>query len=412
MHLSNLLPDRPRAMRLLLPVLLFASLIASAGTAQAQSLKIVAPKRVASAQKVHFGVIAPPRTTRVAFYVDHRQVWVDRSPRWQLGKDGRLPANHLRPGRNRLGVRVSLRDGRVVVRHRDLYVRPARRHNSHHRHTSREPTVTSSESESTTSAPAQEPPVSEESSPAPEAQETPEVEPETEAETTPEPEPIPDPSGPAAVFASDFQSFSGWYVQALPGRASLVSGSAFSGGSDARFEVRPGDVEPDTGSNRAEVSGPTFNAGEDLYVRDAIRVPAANSFEGSWQIIQQLHESNWSGSPGMALFLGANRSLTLGAGDGSPIFWRGPKLATGRWYDLVYRVKLSSDASVGFVEVWLDGQQQTLVNGQAKVFGQTIQAAQTYLKAGIYRSKTSSGVSVVEHDNIVVGTSLAAVMGA
>ena len=41
-----------------------------------------------------------------------------------------------------------------------------------------------------------------------------------------------------------------------------------------------------------------------------------------------------------------------------------------------------------------------------------MQTSQTYLKAGIYRSKSSTGTSIVEHDSIVVGTSLAAVMGA
>ncbi len=214
------------------------------------------------------------------------------------------------------------------------------------------------------------------------------------------------------LFQSSFNSFSGWYAQALPGRISLVSGSAYEGAGDARFEVRPGDVEPDTGSNRAELSGPTFNAGEDLYVRDAVRVPAANTFQGSWQIIQQLHETDWGGSPGIAVFLGADRSLTLGAGDGSPTFWHGPALAAERWYDLVYHVKLSSDPAVGFVEVWLNGVPQQLSNGQTKAFGPTIQTAHTYLKVGIYRGKASTGISVVEHDNVVVGTSLAAVMGA
>ncbi len=241
--------------------------------------------------------------------------------------------------------------------------------------------------------------------------------PEPPPESAPEPEASAPETAPEAAGGVDFRAsldsgFAGWTIQALPGRISLVSGSAYEGASDARFEVRPGDVEPDTGSNRAELSGPTFNAGEDLYVRDAVRVPTANTFQGSWQIIQQLHETDWGGSPGIAVFLGADRSLTLGAGDGSPTFWHGPALAAERWYDLVYHVKLSSDPAVGFVEVWLNGVPQQLSNGQTKAFGPTIQTAHTYLKVGIYRGKASTGISVVEHDNVVVGTSLAAVMGA
>jgi hypothetical protein len=198
-------------------------------------------------------------------------------------------------------------------------------------------------------------------------------------------------------------------VQSLSSRATLFSSGAFQGAEAARFEVRQGDVEPDTGSQRSEVSGPTFNEGEDLFIRDAIRVPTANTFSAPWQIIQQLHEEDWSGSPGMAVFLENNHALRLGTGDGSPTFWQGPVLQTDRWYDLVYRVKLSQSSSTGFVEVWLDGVQQKLANGQTRIYGQTIQAAETYLKAGIYRSKSSTGTSIVEHDAIVVGTSLAAV---
>ncbi|MFL5897547.1 MAG: heparin lyase I family protein [Solirubrobacterales bacterium] len=224
-------------------------------------------------------------------------------------------------------------------------------------------------------------------------------------------EPAPRPSD--ILFASNFEDgFDGWHVQAPTGRAQLVDGSSFSGAANARFEVRAGDVEPETGSARAEVSGPTFQEGEDLFIRDAIRIPGANTFNGSWQIIQQLHENDWGGSPGIAVFLDSDRQIHLGAGDGSPTYWEGPRLDEERWYDLVYRVHLSRDPAAGFVEVWLDGGQQRLANGQARAYGQTIQTASTYLKAGIYRSKSSTGTSVVEHDEIVVGASLAAVLGA
>lgn len=211
------------------------------------------------------------------------------------------------------------------------------------------------------------------------------------------------------LFRGDFDSgFDRWHVQSLSYRASL-GGGAFQGSQAARFEVQSGDVEPETGSQRSEVSGPTFDEGQDLYIRDAIRLPSSNTYSAPWQILQQLHEEDWGGSPGMAVMLDNDRSLSLGAGDSSNTFWESAPLAADRWYDLIYRVNLSQDASVGFVEVWLDGTQQNLENGQKRLYGQTIQAAETYLKAGIYRSKSSSGTSVVEHDAILVGTSYAAV---
>lgn len=119
------------------------------------------------------------------------------------------------------------------------------------------------------------------------------------------------PTG-SVLFRGDFENgFEGWYVQSLPERISLVSSNVFEGTQAARFEVREGDVEPRTGSQRSEVSGPTFNEGQDLYINDAIRIPSANTFSTPWQIIQQLHEVNWSGSPGLAIFLDSNNSLKL-----------------------------------------------------------------------------------------------------
>jgi hypothetical protein len=250
--------------------------------------------------------------------------------------------------------------------------------------------------------------------PAPDATPTPAPEPTPEPAPAPAPEPAPAPApapSGSVLFNGNFDAgFKGWYVQSLSTRATLFSSGAYQGSEAARFEVRQGDVEPDTGSQRSEVSGPTFKEGQDLYFRDAIRVPAGNTYSTPWQIIQQQHEEDWSGSPGMAVFLDNQQALKIGAGDGSPTFWQGPVLQSNRWYDLVYRVKLSQSSATGFVEVWLDGVQQKLINGQTRIYGQTIQMPETYLKAGIYRSKSSTGTSIVEHDAIEVGTSYAAVM--
>lgn len=213
---------------------------------------------------------------------------------------------------------------------------------------------------------------------------------------------------PGILFRGDFErGFDQWHVQSLDYRASLVPG--IQGAQGGRFEVHEGDVEPETGSQRSEVSGPTFDEGQDLYIRDAIRVTGSNSFKGPWQIVQQLHEVDWNGSPGLAVFLDEDDELSIGAGDGSETFWDGEELDRDRWYDLIYRVYLSRDEDLGFVEVWLDGAQQRLDDGETRAYGETIQTPQTYLKAGIYRSSSSSGVSAVEHDAILVGTSYAAV---
>ncbi|HEU5142020.1 MAG TPA: heparin lyase I family protein, partial [Solirubrobacterales bacterium] len=228
----------------------------------------------------------------------------------------------------------------------------------------------------------------------------------------PAPSPDPTPLPPGVLFNGGFDDgFESWHVQALDYRVSLFSSGAFSGGA-AHFEVHSGDVEPETGSERAEVSGPSFNEGQDLYVRDTIRVPSSSSSTTEWQLIQQLRENDWGGSPGMAVFLEDDLEIEIGAGDGYPMYWEDTELEPNRWYDLVYRVKLSQDSGTGFVEVWLDGVQQKLLNGQTRMYGQTIQRPSNYIKTGVYRSQSSTGTTVVEHDNVIVGTSYDAVIAA
>lgn len=413
---------------------MFALLTLPAPRADA-GVQVVAPQIAPEAGQLRFLAQAPRASRRVVFYVDGRRSWVDRRPGWKFGRRGYLPARRLGPGRHRLAVRAVYRRGRASVSRKTVYVsRRSRRSGhwrgrGHHRPIEEpapvqepaptpveEPAGDPSPAPATDPAPepATEPTPAPEPDPAPVPEPQPTPAPEPDPTPAPEPEPTPaptpEPSG-AVLFDGGFDSgFGSWYVQSLKSRATLFSGGAFHG-TAARFEVRQGDVEPDTGSQRSEVSGPTFNEGQDLYIRDTIRVPSANTYFAPWQIIEQLHEEDWGGSPGMAIFLDNQRRLKLGAGDSSPMFWSGPQLQSDRWYDLVYRVKLSRDPDVGFVEVWLDGAPQTLVNNQARIYGQTIQAAQTYIKAGIYRSKSSTGTSIVEHDEITVGTSYAAVAG-
>jgi Polysaccharide lyase len=219
------------------------------------------------------------------------------------------------------------------------------------------------------------------------------------------PSQLEDPATPGRVlFTSDLErgDFPEWYVQALPGRVRLVHSSPYEGRANARFEVRPGDVEPDTGSQRAELSGPTYHEGQDLYVRTAFRVPKANSFRGPWELIQQFHDESDTGSPGTAVFFTSDGRMRVGAGDSSQIDWNSPRLQTDRWYELVYRVKLSRDPRVGFVEVWFDGRRQRLGNGRFRDYGETMHLSEAYLKTGIYRSQYSEGVSVIEDDSVIV----------
>ncbi|MBS1886868.1 MAG: heparin lyase I family protein [Actinobacteria bacterium] len=207
------------------------------------------------------------------------------------------------------------------------------------------------------------------------------------------------------VFTSKFENpkFPEWFKQALPGRIRLVHNSPYEGKANALFEVRPGDIEPQTGSPRAEFTGPTFEEGDDIYVRTAFRVPEANTFEGPWQLIQQFHEAEeWSGSPGTAVFLTSNRRIRIGHGDSTEIDWQSKPLVDDRWYVLTYRVKFSRNPKVGFMEVWLNGKHQRLRDGHFRQYGFTQQKRHSYLKTGIYRSVYSKGVSLIEDDSLTI----------
>lgn len=377
---TSLIPFTPVCAAALLLALLVPILIGPApAEAKVSVLAKVSPSASPSAP-TDVRVLARTSGTvrRVIFLVDGHRRPVRRSVGWRHGRKGVLVAGQLRPGRHRvvavaIGRHGAHSRGRRTIR---LTRRETRRRPRH-------------QTKSVALKPAR--PVA----PAP-----------THSESSSSPLP------PGVLFNGGFDNgFEGWHVQALSNDVSLFEQGAFSG-TAAHFEVHEGDVEPETGSQRAEVSGPTFDEGQDLYVRDTIRVPASSSFSSDWQLVQQLREEEWGGSPGMAVFLEDTGELKIGAGDSSPMFWRGPIVQRDRWYDLVYRVKLSQDPSVGFVEVWLDGVPQQMLNGETRIYGQTMQRPQNYIKAGIYRSRYATGTSVVEHDNVIVGTSYDAVMAA
>jgi len=367
-------PRRSRLLALLIAFTASATGLACLGETDAVGkTRVFAKVHANSPATVRVAVRTSHAARRILFFVDGRRSGIRRSVRWHYGRKGVLRMPGALPGRHRLTVTAIHPRGRVSKASRSIHLRRGARLGVGPAQQLTKPNPRSIEDE-----------------------------PKSTASSLP----------PGVLFDGGFNDgFDSWYVQSLDSRATLIDGGA-SHESAARFEVRDGDVEPDTGSERSEVSGPTFKEGQDLYFRDLIRVPSANSYSAPWQIIHQLHEHDWGGPPGIAVFLDNERDLKLGAGDSSPIFWHSAQpLEHDRWYALVYRVKLSRDPGIGFVEVWLDGVPQRLENGETRIYGQTIQTSSTYLKAGIYRSKSSTGTSIIEHDDIVVGTSYDAVMG-
>jgi hypothetical protein len=253
--------------------------------------------------------------------------------------------------------------------------------------------------------PAEEPPTGEE----PPVEEPPAEEPPAEEPPAEEP-PVEGEKPPAGqvLFSDDFNSIpaahssaGGWYLQCDAGRASVANGIA-------RFEVRPTDIETDTGSPRCELSngGPDLHAGDDVWVYDKFRWGADDTATPPWELVDQWHDGGPSGgqySPPVALFR-YGQSIRLANGNGSPVYWQGPAVQRGVWQELVYHLQPSP--TNGHLEAWWNGQKV------ADFSGKLMNTESLYLKIGINRSKDTSGggTSVVEHDRLVIGSSLASLM--
>jgi hypothetical protein len=182
--------------------------------------------------------------------------------------------------------------------------------------------------------------------------------------------------------------------------------AAAEGSYHAMLEVRDGDVEPQTGSERCELVGPSLPFDKERWFRQAIYVPSAADPPDSWQIMSQWY-SNYGGSPPLALFhdRGLPMRWSLRHGDSSRVYWRSKKLARDQWHEIVVGVYLSQSPSRGWVEVWLDGKRQQLKNGKGRMYGQTRGATHGSFKTGIYRSPDSTGRSIEYVDDYSIGPS-------
>jgi hypothetical protein len=205
--------------------------------------------------------------------------------------------------------------------------------------------------------------------------------------------------GSATVYLSgDFEAgdLSEWEeVQALEDRLEVVEEDD-DGNGVGRFEVREGDEEPATGSQRAEViSGLEYEQGDIRYFRILTRVESWD--DGHWGMIWQIHDDSL-GSPPIALqVLGddSGETLTLESGEGDDVYWE-TDLPENEWFEVVVRVEFGPEGSL---EVWFDGEHQEMANGETSMDGvDTLGEPPGYDKLGIYRSHEATETAVVFHD--------------
>lgn len=208
------------------------------------------------------------------------------------------------------------------------------------------------------------------------------------------------------LFTGDFEAgdLSEWRnAQALPGRVEIVD-DAPQGGRAGRFEVRAGDEEPDTGSQRAEViSGLKLEEGDVRYFRVLARIESWD--EDHWGLLWQIHDDS-DGTPPLSLqeVGGSRRALWLGPGDDSDAYWESELPADDEWFEVVIRVEFGESGSV---RVWLNGEEEEMANGETVVEGiDTLGEPLAYDKLGVYRSSSSEQPAVVFYDDYRVTSEL------
>jgi len=222
------------------------------------------------------------------------------------------------------------------------------------------------------------------------------------------------------LFRGDFRSgnlaqFAN--VQCRPGRLTVASGRW------ARFEVREGDVEPQTGhEGRCEViPGTEVDDGGEIWQRFAVRFGPRFSTR-TWLVFNQWHANGGGGQPPLSFnVLPRSNVMVLRHGGGRPRYWRGPAIRPGWWYDFVVHIRFADDPRVGFVELWLDGRRQRMAGGGRRAFGPTSDpcvsggcpasdaSSSVYAKFGLYRSGSDIGTVVLHGDNFLIGRTAAGV---
>jgi hypothetical protein len=186
-------------------------------------------------------------------------------------------------------------------------------------------------------------------------------------------------------------SLSGWgFVQACAGpnppAGVTVVGSPVHRGwrHSLRFRVSGGSVSancPTLGSpgspNANLISPPMFRPGDDVYVGFSVYFPSSFPLicvpwvPGCFMQVAEIYGRPFRGSAPVAVEVIGNQ-LALGTHEYGTI-WRSPTvISRGTWEDIVLHIRFSTQRSVGFVALWLNGRQRRFGNGAYKFHEATL----------------------------------------
>ncbi|HYZ89359.1 MAG TPA: heparin lyase I family protein [Myxococcales bacterium] len=214
--------------------------------------------------------------------------------------------------------------------------------------------------------------------------------------------------GPSSLSGHCNAGDNGWCNEQTirPQQIQLVSDPAFQGhGLAARFEVRFGDVYSTYSDSRSVITPPASmweDEGSEKWYRWQAMWPdnwvgdypkwdeltdGARSWAGS--LVEWHHDANGQVETGSApLYIGANNTniwmclVDPATRSGCREMLNLTPLLRNHWHDFVMHAKWSSDPSVGYVEMWIDG-----VNVLPKhVTSNKYPGMRNYLIVGLYRN--------------------------
>jgi Polysaccharide lyase len=208
---------------------------------------------------------------------------------------------------------------------------------------------------------------------------------------------------------------------AMPGGVAIVTSPVRRGRYAARFVVRPGDDPINSTGERAQIylgtseTGATIGSEQWWGWSTMFPQEFEPSPDSSWNIFVEFHQTGTRCAPPLSFEVNDKVKPTRlkFRAWGGPLDptnctnpyrkkWNLAPLEKNTWYDFVFHVKWSPDPAVGFVQVWLNGEEVI-----PKVYTATMYTDQgIYLVEGFYRGE-SSVTSVVYQDGMRRGQDFA-----
>jgi uncharacterized protein (TIGR03382 family) len=221
---------------------------------------------------------------------------------------------------------------------------------------------------------------------------------------------VPAVASASVVWKGDFETgnLSQWTREqsVASDRLQVETDTVREGTYALKATVHQGDDPINASGNRNEVVYMTDEApGSEYFYKWSTLFPNDYPSMDTWQLFAQWHQEGCCGSPPLEFYVVGEEMFMRVGGVNGRVLWRGP-LMRGHWNDFVLHAKWSSDPSVGFVELYKDGELVVPKTMAATQFS----GDRNYLKLGLYRNDTISPVGVVYHDDFEMGTSLEDVM--